>query len=131
VMVPSASSWSCKVSGRPDCWSWSDVYWSSVTQQSISEFAIVKVFAKLPKSSTLAAILEWEGGYTLSNAFDDVSEILTELFFFTSFVVGHLERFDNVEGVGCDVLTITISGECISISGVCRWVTRVRRRTMI
>lgn len=53
--VPSAFNSACNASGRPDCWSSLDVEFGSVTQQSISEFAIVKVFAKLPKSSTFAA----------------------------------------------------------------------------
>jgi hypothetical protein len=52
---PIASSSACIASGRPDCWSSLDVEFGSVTQQSISEFAMVKVFAKLPKSSTFAA----------------------------------------------------------------------------
>lgn len=54
--VPCGARTCWRVSGRPDCWISSDVALGSVTQQSISEFAIVKVFAKLPNNSTFAAI---------------------------------------------------------------------------
>ena len=53
--APRASRTFWRVSGRPDCWISSDVDLGSVTQQSISEFAMVKVFAKLPNNSTFAA----------------------------------------------------------------------------
>jgi hypothetical protein len=59
-VVPNASNSFCNCSGSPDRWSMSEVDLGSVTQQSISEFAIVKVFAKLPKSSILAANLSAE-----------------------------------------------------------------------
>ena len=55
VSKPWAVRWDWSCCGRPEAWISSDVEDGSVTQQSMSEFAIVKVLAKLPNSSTFAA----------------------------------------------------------------------------
>jgi len=54
VSNPNLSNSTCSFSGNPDCCNSSLVTLSSVIQQSMSLFAIVNVFAKLPKTWTSA-----------------------------------------------------------------------------
>lgn len=93
-----------------------------MTQQSISEFAIVNVFAKLPKSSKLPPTLVTTltgGGSTRSQSFHDSFEVSAEFLLLAPFVIGDFEGLDDGKGVGSYIETsISLSAGISGTNGV-------------